>query len=350
MQAMAVIAVVACVSMLCMDFTKTGASMIECNDDVCLPEFYYNTTNFILINFAHADITGDNVADAIATGLTAASGECNNASLIYFTKETGTWQKKNINNSMICQGFGSVYAGDGDGDGRNEVFAFHSGDAAHSSANYLRMFYSDDGGDTWDYDVINESFADGGVVIMELADVDLDGNKELVMGFGSLSQSSDLAALWVYEYSGGIWQLAAVANVTGDNGVYALDTGQLDDDPAVEIVVGTDDGVGYPELGGADETGYIATYEYNGTLNLDTVINETAGKTVLNLYIGDFDHDHENELVDYIGGDGFAGLQVYDRNSAGEWENNYWYDDSCSGGEGCAGRLSPVVYGDVDNR
>lgn len=316
----------------CADISQTGVTFLQCGTS-CLEEYQHNTTHELMTSVAIGELTGDGTDDVVGT--TRKGGEIANSTVYLWTKSGGSWEKSVLIQANFSD-IPTIAVGDADNDGDDDIVMWTLGDEGYP--NVLNFYYKEGG--LWLNKTINGSTMLN-VESIKIGDADNDGRNEVIVGAGTMFQSSDYARLQVYEYSGA-WSMAADVNVSGENAVSALAIGDLDGDGENEILAGTEDGEGNPPLGGYDFTGEIWLYEWDGGLS-GTLINETSSVSVLDLEIGDYDHDGENEFAAFLANP--HGVQIYDF-VEGSWQAVFWKDSDCPE---CELRTANIVSGDINN-
>lgn len=192
-------------------------------------------------------------------------------------------------------------AGDWDGDGRDEIFAFDQLDTGcgrrlgRSTSSILYYDISDDACVAGDDVAITELAEAAGNAKAELFDVDRDGDPDLFAVFRGRNGNGD--ALWVLVNRGGAPDPAAAQRLSVPTGVVAdVAFAQLDEDPAYELVVL------------AREAGRSVAYRFDldgaafgggSSLGLDLAGARSS------VVAGDFDEDGLDDV-------GFAGGDVLD--------------------------------------
>jgi hypothetical protein len=250
------------------------------------------------VDVGDSDNNGKN--DVVVTF--AAYGTGNN--LRMYENKTGGWPETNI--GIQPYGEPSVAVGDGDNDGKNEVFTGIMFGAGVS--NHTRLYKNTSG--TWVETNISD-FGSNAVGTVAIGDANNDGSNELV--------NSAYASIYLSNKTGGVWVVTDTGCSAGTN-IQGLDIGDADNN------------------GKKDE---LRTCENKSgtwvTTNIADVNNDPSG--VYSVAVGDADNDGKNEVV--IGmydGDGNY-TRIY-KNTTGKWVETNLSN---------VGRGGSVAIGDADN-
>jgi predicted nucleic acid-binding Zn-ribbon protein len=205
----------------------------------------------------------------------------------------------------------SVFVGDADNDGENEVVV-----GTWSATNEVRLYEKN--GVAWNEEIIVS--APVSIYSLAIGDADNDGTNEVVIGM--VSTTNELRA---YEYKLGSWIEDIISDLP--NTVYSIAIGDADSDGKNEVVCGLQ-----------SSSNEVRSYKKHTTGWVEDIIVD-APTNVRSVGIGDADRDGKNEIV--IGMDSTTNeVRAYE-NSSGIWIEDIITDTP--------NNVYDIAVGDADN-
>jgi len=273
----------------------------------------------------HALTIGDVDNDMLNEVLVGISLQSTEFELKYYKYNQGAWTEYNIANPDVT--VFAVAVGDVDNDGNNEVAM---GLFGGPGPDYELRYYEYNAG-LWTEHLLD--FALGECDGIEIADIDHDGNNEVVYLGGSTP------SMCYYKFEEDVWIKFLIPNTRVG---WEMDTGDVDNDGLVEIAWGN-----YAEL-----ENEVRVYKYiAGEWNEFNVSDVPGGYTdgalgtgVYHVAIGDVDNDGLNELAIGLIDDGLllsSQTVRYYEYVDGVWVEYNVTDTDLS--------VEVVLIGDIDN-
>ena len=225
--------------------------------------------------------------------------------------------------NFINTSVNSLYIGDADNDGENEI-------TITTGSNITVWKHNPDGtySLSWSEYIENVGWGTTAVVV---GDVDNDGENEIAVAASSPHDISSGGTVRIYEYNSGTYGLAWSATIGEYIENHGLFIGDSDNDGNNELLVGVS-WYGRKILLFKHDTGNI----YN------QVWNDNLGSDVASTCIGDVDNDGQNEIIAGTGSWGSYDVRIYEHSTGNSYSlawNNQWSSH----------RHESVFVGDADN-